>query len=61
MYERGNIRVLEEMVEQRTRPLFAWGCKGNTRRFFVVDAGGSKSLMPSLDHGRHQNCKGVDS
>ena len=61
MYERGSVRVLDEMLELRTRPLLAWGCKGNTWRFFVVDAGGCGPLMPSLGHGRHRNCKGVDS
>jgi hypothetical protein len=54
MYGRGNIRVLEEVVELRTMPLIAYDCKRIDQHFFVVDLGGCRRLLiPLLDHGRH--------
>ena len=53
--ERGDIRVLEGVVELRIRPL------GLQVEWLVLLCGGCGWLMPSLGHEWHQNCKGVDS
>jgi hypothetical protein len=45
MYGRGNIRVLEEVIELRTMPIIAYDCKRIDQHFFVVDASGCRRLL----------------